>query len=80
MGWTARVRFPARARDLLFSTESRPVLEPTQVPIQCATGALSPIIKRPGNETIKSPPSADVKNSGAIPAFPIHLHGMALIN
>jgi hypothetical protein len=34
----------------LFSTTSRPVLGPTQPPIQCVPGALSPGVKRSGLE------------------------------
>jgi hypothetical protein len=44
MGWTTRVRFPAEARDILFSTESRPTLGPTQPHIQYVPGALFPAV------------------------------------
>jgi hypothetical protein len=67
------VRFPAA------STTSRPNLGLTQPPIQWVPGALSPGVKRPGREADHSPPSsAEVKNGGAIPPLPIHLHGMVL--
>jgi hypothetical protein len=46
----------------LFATASRPVLGPTQPPIQWVSGALSLGVKRPGREADHSPPSsAEVK-------------------
>jgi hypothetical protein len=40
---------------------SRPVLGPTQAPIQSVLGALSPGVKRPGREAGHSPPArADI--------------------
>jgi hypothetical protein len=50
----------------LFSTASRPSLEPTQHPIQWVLGG-----KRPGREADHLPPSsADVKNFADIPLLP----------
>jgi hypothetical protein len=70
MGWTARVRFPT-AQHFLFSTASKPVLGPTQCPIEWVPGPLSPGLKRQGREADHSPPSSDeVKNGGAIPPLP----------
>jgi hypothetical protein len=55
---------PARGKIFLVSMSSRPVLGPTQPPIQCVPGALPPGIKRPGREVDNSPPSsAEVKNT-----------------
>jgi hypothetical protein len=53
---------------LLFTTEYRPALGPTQPPIQWVRGALSLRVKRPGREADHSPPnSAEVKEMlGAI--------------
>jgi hypothetical protein len=48
----------------LCSTSSRPVLGPTQPPIQLVPGALSPRVKRPVREADHSPPtSAELKNT-----------------
>jgi hypothetical protein len=55
----------------LLSTSSRPVLEPTQLPIQGVPGALSPAVKRPGREADHSPPSsAEVKNAWMYTSIP----------
>jgi hypothetical protein len=56
---------------IFFSTRSIPVLRPTQSPIQLILGAISSGLKRPGREAHKSPPpSAEVKNDGAITPLP----------
>jgi hypothetical protein len=48
----------------LSSMSSRPILGPTQPPIQWALGALSPGVKRPGREADHSPPTgAEVKKT-----------------
>jgi hypothetical protein len=52
---------------ILYSTESRPALGPTQPPNQWVPAPLSPGVKRPGREADHSPPSSDVKNGGALP-------------
>jgi hypothetical protein len=53
---------PSRAR--IFSMSSRPVLGPTQPPIQWVPGAISAGVKRPGHEVDHSPPtSAEVKKT-----------------
>jgi hypothetical protein len=58
----AGVRVPVRVR--FFSTSSRPVLGPTQLPIRWVPGALSPGVKSPGREADPSPPtSAEVKKT-----------------
>jgi hypothetical protein len=54
----SRVRFPAGARNFLFTTASRTALEPTQFPIQWVPEALSLGVKRPGREADHSPPSS----------------------
>jgi hypothetical protein len=51
-----------RVKNFLLSTSSRPVLGPTQPPIQCVPAALSPGVKRQGREADHSPPaSAEIK-------------------
>jgi hypothetical protein len=55
----------------LLSTATIQSLGPTQPPIQWVPGALSTGVKRQGREADHSlPPSADVKNSEAIPPLP----------
>jgi hypothetical protein len=65
---------------LLVGTSPKSTLGPTQPPIQCEPGALSPEIKRLGREADHSPPSsAEVKNSWSyIPIPRLRLHGMVL--
>jgi hypothetical protein len=41
---------PGRGKNFIFSKSSRPVLVPTQPPIQWVRGALSSGVKRPGRE------------------------------
>jgi hypothetical protein len=53
----ARVRFPAGAGNLSFTTASRTALGPTQPPIQWVTGAIFLGVKRPVRETDHSSPS-----------------------
>jgi hypothetical protein len=64
----------------LFTTASRPALDPTQPPIQLVPGALSLGVKRPGREADLSPTStAEVKNAWSYASIPpLHLHGMVL--
>jgi hypothetical protein len=58
----------------LFATASRPALGPTQTPIQCVRGALSPGIKRPVREADYSPPtSAEVKNAWNYTSTPLYV-------
>jgi hypothetical protein len=53
---------PGRVKNVLFSKSSRPALRSTQSPIEWVPGALSPGVKRSGNEFDHSPPtSAEVK-------------------
>jgi hypothetical protein len=53
-----------RGKNFLFSMSSRPVLRPTQLPIQWVPGALYPAIKRPERETDHSPQtSVEVKKT-----------------
>jgi hypothetical protein len=57
------IRVPVEAR-IFSSRSSRPVLGPTQPPVQWVPGALSPGKKLPGREADHSPPtSADVKKT-----------------
>jgi hypothetical protein len=44
-GWN-----PGSGKIFLFSTTSRPGLRPTQPPIQCVPGAISPVVMRSGRE------------------------------
>jgi hypothetical protein len=54
--------------------------ESTQPPIRWIRGGTSRGVKRPGREGDHLPlTSAEVKNGGAVPPFPIHRHG-AMIN
>jgi hypothetical protein len=63
------VQVPAGSR--IFSTSSRPVLGPTQPPIQWVLGPLYPGVMRPGRQADHSPPtSAEVKKCGSIHPLP----------
>jgi hypothetical protein len=62
----------------LFSTTSRLALGITQPLIQWVLEALSPGVKRLGHAHRSPPSSSEVKNGGAIPPLPIHLHGVVL--
>jgi hypothetical protein len=58
------VRVQGRSKICFLSMSSRPILGPTQPPIQWVSGALSSGVKRPGHESDHSPPtSAEVKNT-----------------
>jgi hypothetical protein len=74
------VRVPVEGKIFLLSTSSRPVLGPTQPPIQWILGALSSGVKQPGRETNHSlPTSAEVKNTWIYTSTPsIRLHGVLL--
>jgi hypothetical protein len=64
---------------LLFCTESRPALGPTQPPIQWVLEAVYPEVKRPGLEADHSPlSSSEVKNGAAVPSFSVRLHDLVL--
>jgi hypothetical protein len=55
----------------LFTTASRPVLRPTQPPIQWVPGAISLGVKRPGHEADHSHPSnAEVNNAWSYTSTP----------
>jgi hypothetical protein len=55
-------RVPVGSRNFLFSTSSRPAMEPIQPPIQWVPGAICTGIKRPGREADHSlPNSTEVK-------------------
>jgi hypothetical protein len=57
------VRVLGGGKIFLLSTSSRPVLGPTQPPIQWVPGALFLVVRRAGREADHSPPtSAEVKN------------------
>jgi hypothetical protein len=56
-----RLRGPVGAR--IFSMSSRPVLWPTQPPIQWVPGALSLGLKRPEREDDHPPTSAEIKKT-----------------
>jgi hypothetical protein len=61
---------PGKGKTCLFSTSSRPVLGPTQPPIQWVPGALSQGVKRPGREADHSPTSAEVKKTWVYTSTP----------
>jgi hypothetical protein len=66
----------AATRDILFSTASRPALEPTQS-IQWVPRMHSPGVKRQRLEADHSVPySAEVKTGGVIPPLQICLQGV----
>jgi hypothetical protein len=55
----------------ILGTASRPVLGPTQLPIQWISGALSMGVKRSGREADHSPPSgAEVNNAWSYSSTP----------
>jgi hypothetical protein len=55
----------------LFTTASRPTLEPTQTPIYYLPGAFSLGVKRLGREADNSPPSrTEIKNAGNYTSTP----------
>jgi hypothetical protein len=59
---------PNRGQILLLSTASKPILRPTQSPIQRVLGATSAVVKRQDRGADRSPPSIpEIKNGGAIP-------------
>jgi len=71
----------AEAEIFLFATASRPVLKPTQPPIQRVSETLSLAINWMGGEADHSPPhSAEFKNMWSYTSTPppIHFHGTVL--
>jgi hypothetical protein len=59
-----------RDNNFPYSTVPRPVLRPTQPPIQRIPGVISPVLKQAGHEADHSYPSnVEVNNDGAIPPF-----------
>jgi hypothetical protein len=61
--WGVGVRVPVGGKIFLLSMFTRPVLGPTQPPIQWVPGNLTPGLKRPGSEAHHSPPTnAEVRN------------------
>jgi hypothetical protein len=75
-GWGSK---SGMGKIFVFSTASKPALEPTQPYDQWVPETISPGVKRPGREADHSPPSsAKVKNAGAIPPLLIYLHGIVL--
>jgi len=64
----------------LFTIVSRPVLGPTQPPIQWVPGTLSLEVKWPGHEADHSPPPhAEVMNAWSYTSNPpVRLHGVVL--
>jgi hypothetical protein len=69
-GVDGRDSIPGRGKIFLFSTASRQALEPSRPPIQRVPEMISPEAKQPRRKADRSPPSsAEVKNSGAMPAL-----------
>jgi hypothetical protein len=61
-------------RDISLTVTSIPIPRPTH-PVLYVPGAFSPGVKRHGREADPSlPPSAEVKNGGAIHGRPMRLH------
>jgi hypothetical protein len=82
-GWTIGVlSFDSRLGlgIFLFTTVSRPTLEPTQPPIQWVQGALSLEVEQPRSEADNSPPSsAEVQECVELYFTPpLRLHGVVL--
>jgi hypothetical protein len=69
-GWMPRIRFPAgQDFSLLHAVQTDSGAHPSSYPI--GSGALSPVIMRPGRKAEHSPPSsAQVTKGGAIPPLP----------
>jgi hypothetical protein len=80
MDWTTGVRLPAGQGFLtVFTTESKPVLLPTQPFIAWQPAALSPGVKQPRREAYHSPQSAEVKNLWICTSTsPVGLHGVVV--
>jgi len=82
MGCTTGVHFPAGIKMgfLLFATESRPPLGPTQPAIQRVPVVTIPVVQRPRQETDYSHLSiAEAKKAWSYTSTPIRLHGVAHI-
>jgi hypothetical protein len=81
-GWLRdQSSIPGRGKIFLPSIRFRPILGPTQPPIQWVSETLSPRVKRPGREADHSPPtSAKIKNTWIYTSTysPIRLHGVVL--
>jgi len=66
---------PGRARIFMFLTASRQALGPTQPPLQCVPGVLSPRLKWPGRETDRLlPSSVEVKSAWSYTSTPTLLY------
>jgi hypothetical protein len=52
------VRIPVGGKNFYFSMSSIPALGPTQPFIQWVLGNFSPVVKRPGREADRSPPTS----------------------
>jgi hypothetical protein len=64
-------RFPAGARDFLFSVASGPALVPTHPSVQLVPWAVSWGVKRQEPEVDHSPSSSsEVRNGGVLPPLP----------
>jgi len=60
------------------NTASRPALQPSQLPIQRAPGALSPMVKLKGHEAAHSPPAFAEIYEPRYLRSPVGLHGVIL--
>jgi hypothetical protein len=78
-GLEGRSSIPGSLRDffLLHRVQTGSGAHPTFHPM--GTRSFFPGVKRQGREANHSPPSnTEVKNGGAVPPFPMHLHGVVL--
>jgi len=92
--WTGQLGLNSQQKQGIFllATASRPLLGPTQPPIQWAPEAFPPGIKQPGHEAYHLPPaSVKIKNAWSYTYIPpyvfmvwclvehrIHFHGVVL--
>jgi hypothetical protein len=67
-----------QGQKILFSTESRPTLGPTQPLIQWVLGALYPAVKRPGREADHSHLVPRSRKMELHLHYPVLLHGVML--
>jgi hypothetical protein len=73
------VRFPAGAGNVFLLHRVQTGSGAHQASCLMGTGALSPVLKRPGRDSDQSPPpSAEVENTWRYTSTSIRLHGVVL--